>query len=206
MAPRASGLVAHAPLDAWVVLWGALAFSHRLSFRSLVAVELWAGRRHLASAADFENGRMLCCRNQRAAFPVAGATVLAMIGFVTLVSAYPNRQHSAPFFQVTCATSPLVALSAWPFHEGHAETQPLHKQMRILTTSAYTLLAAAIYWSPAAWAQDNAPTRLEEVVVKGRSDSLIGVASSANEGVVVRSSLLFGRSCDRARSWRRCRG
>ncbi|MDQ3623731.1 MAG: TonB-dependent receptor plug domain-containing protein [Verrucomicrobiota bacterium] len=55
--------------------------------------------------------------------------------------------------------------------------------MTILTRSAYTLLVAAIF-CPAAWGQDNAITQLEEVVVTGRSDSLIGVASSANEGVV----------------------
>jgi outer membrane receptor protein involved in Fe transport len=56
--------------------------------------------------------------------------------------------------------------------------------MRISTRPACTLFAAASLCVPAAWSQDAAPVQLEEVVVTERSDSLVGIASSANAGVV----------------------
>jgi hypothetical protein len=45
------------------------------------------------------------------AFAMAGGVVLAMITVVSLVSIYPNRQHSAAFYQLACATYPLVLVA-----------------------------------------------------------------------------------------------
>ncbi len=42
------------------------------------------------------------------AFAFAGGVVLALITVVTLVSIYPNRQHSAWFYKLACGTYPIV--------------------------------------------------------------------------------------------------
>jgi hypothetical protein len=44
----------------------------------------------------------------KVAFASSGGTVLALISVVTLVSIYPNRQHSASFYKLACMAYPLV--------------------------------------------------------------------------------------------------
>jgi len=42
---------------------------------------------------------------------VGGGLVLTLIGVVTLTSSYPNRQHSGAFYEVACATYPIVPVA-----------------------------------------------------------------------------------------------
>ncbi len=136
---RLGGL--HAPLGAWVCLWGALAFPTAVVFDRWwqSAYGLGAGIWHppqILKAVSFfailTGAWLLAWKGQneappgaaaRAAVAVAGigGLILAMITVVMLPSLYPNRQHSASFYKILCATCPLVlvALAAagrrrWP--------------------------------------------------------------------------------------------
>ncbi|OLD44243.1 MAG: hypothetical protein AUI63_06885, partial [Gemmatimonadetes bacterium 13_1_40CM_2_60_3] len=50
-------------------------------------------------------------RGGAVAFAVGGGLVLTLIGVVTLTSSYPNRQHSGAFYEVACATYPIVPVA-----------------------------------------------------------------------------------------------
>jgi hypothetical protein len=135
-----------APLGAWVVLWGALAFVTAFLFDRWwqagygLAAGIWHPPQMLKTAAFLAvtAGAALCAREGRIAFPTAGAAVIAMIAFVSLVGSYPNRQHSTPFFQIACATYPLVLVAfATVGRSGLSAT---------LATVGYLLLAGAAVW------------------------------------------------------------
>lgn len=121
----------HAPLGAWVTAWGAAAFSAAVLFDRWwqSAYGLGAGIWHppqICKAVAFfavVMGVWLFCLNRQnqsgrhnagsggVAFAVAGGWVLALITVVTLVSVYPNRQHSAWFYKLACGTYPIVVVA-----------------------------------------------------------------------------------------------
>lgn len=127
-----------APLGVWVVIWGATAFATAVLFdrwwQSVygLAAGLWHPPQLFKATAFFATviGVWLVSlsrlnndgnRENTVLFLLAGGLVLALITVVTLASIYPNRQHSAPFYQIACATYPavLVALATagkrpWP--------------------------------------------------------------------------------------------
>ena len=112
----------HAPLGAWVVLWGALAFLAAFFFDRWwqagygLAAGIWHPPQLLKAVAFFAVtiGVWIGCaagqvrRGGALAFAAAGGVVLALIGVVTLASNFANRQHSAPFYEIACGTYPLV--------------------------------------------------------------------------------------------------
>lgn len=136
----------HAPLGAWVVLWGALAFVTALLFDQWwlagygLAAGIWHPPQMLKTAAFFAvtAGAALCGRESRTAFPVAGAAMLAMIAVISIVGSYPNRQHSAPFFQIACATYPVVLVAF--------ATAGRLGQSATLAALGYLLLAGGLVW------------------------------------------------------------
>jgi hypothetical protein len=118
----------HAPLGAWLVMWGALAFITAVVFDRWwqSAYGLGAGIWHppqLLKATSFFaviiGAWLLSLTIQNGAanhgelpgailFSVAGGLALMLITIVMLPSSYPNRQHSASFYKLACATYPLV--------------------------------------------------------------------------------------------------
>jgi hypothetical protein len=123
-----------APLGAWVALWGAGAFVVATLFDRWwqtsygLAAGIWHPPQLLKAAAFFAvlagvwlyslGGQNRAANKPGAggaagagAFVAAGGTVLAMTAIVTLISAYPNRQHSATFFEVACGVYPLLLVA-----------------------------------------------------------------------------------------------
>ena len=107
----------HAPLGAWVVLWGAVAFAGAVVFDRWwqegygLAAGIWHPPQILKAVAFFAvlAGVWLAAAPRRAtAFAAAGGLLLAMTAVCTLVAAYPNRQHAATFYQLACGTYPVV--------------------------------------------------------------------------------------------------
>lgn len=111
-----------APLGSWVALWGALAFVTAFLFDRWwqagygLAAGIWHPPQLLKAVAFFA---VVCgawfaaagALEQRGggwSFSAAGGVVLAMIGVVVLAGSFANLQHSAPFYEVACATYPLV--------------------------------------------------------------------------------------------------
>lgn len=132
------------PLGAWFIVWGAVAFLTAMLLDRwwLAAYGLSAGIWHppqmLKAVAFFAiiAGAWLVCEG-RAVVATAG-TLLAMIGVVTLASNFANRQHSAAFHQLACATYPLVLAAVATAAPGWwAATQ---------AAFVYTLLWAAAVW------------------------------------------------------------
>jgi hypothetical protein len=114
-----------APLGAWITLWGALAFVAALSFDRWwqASYGLTAGLWHppqmakaLAYFAVVAGAWIVWLARQedrrgRVAAALAAGAVLAMIAVVTVPQSFANRQHSAVFFQLGCATYPLVLVA-----------------------------------------------------------------------------------------------
>lgn len=114
----------HAPLGAWVVAWGAVAFGVAVMFDRWwqssygLAAGIWHPPQILKASAFFAIllGAWLFAasvqnraRTEGAfAFSAAGGVLLAMMSVATITLAYPNRQHSAAFYQIACAMYPLV--------------------------------------------------------------------------------------------------
>lgn len=110
-----------APLSAWLVLWGALAFLTAAVFDRWwqMSYGLGAGVWHppqILKAIAFVTiivGTWLCCLGRPILFPVAGGMILALTSVMTIIFCYANRQHGAGFYQLSCAVYPitLVALA-----------------------------------------------------------------------------------------------
>jgi len=114
-----------APLGAWLVLWGALAFVTSVLFDRWwqsgygLAAGIWHPPQILKAIAFFAVtlGVWLCWLPRQArtsgalAFAVSGGIVLALISVVTLPASFANLQHSAFFFQLGCATYPVVLVA-----------------------------------------------------------------------------------------------
>ncbi len=127
---RAAGVAlgrVRAPLGAWLVLWGALAFVTSVIFDRWwqagygLAAGIWHPPQILKAVAFFAvtGGAWLEWHARQArtggalAFALAGGVLLSLVGVVTLASSFANLQRGALFFQLGCATYPvlLVALS-----------------------------------------------------------------------------------------------
>jgi hypothetical protein len=116
-----------APPGAWLVAWGALAFATAVLFDRWwqsaygLGAGIWhppqmlkattffatlAGVWFLGSAAQRDSNPASAWAAWL--FPFAGGLLLVLIAIVTITQSYPNRQHSASFHQIACATYPLV--------------------------------------------------------------------------------------------------
>jgi hypothetical protein len=114
-----------APLGAWVVLWGAVAFATASLFDRWwqtsygLSAGIWHPPQILKAVAFFAlvGGAWLGLAARQAslagalAFACAGGAVLALITVVTLPQHLANRQHAASFFQLGCAAYPLVLVA-----------------------------------------------------------------------------------------------
>ncbi len=106
----------HAPSGGWVVAWGALAFAVALLLDLWwqsnygLAAGIWHPPQIVKACAFFAMliGVLLCCTRRGFHFIVAGGSLLAMISVATIAFAYPNRQHSAAFYQLACGLYPFV--------------------------------------------------------------------------------------------------
>ena len=135
-----------APLGAWVALWGALAFLTAFLFDRWwqsaygLGAGIWHPPQILKMVAFFAVaiGAAWCPLGRPVALPIAGAAVLALISFATLVSAYPNHQHSAPFYQITCATYPVVLVAL--------AVAGRSRFPATLAALGYTLIVGAMTW------------------------------------------------------------
>ncbi|MEX2208818.1 MAG: hypothetical protein WEF50_21590 [Myxococcota bacterium] len=125
---RAAGVALgrmRAPLGAWLVLWGALAFAAALVFDRWwqtgygQAAGIWHPPQILKAVAFFAvtigvwvewQGRQARASGVLG-FALAGGAVLSLIGVVTLASSFANLQRSAFFFQLGCATYPVVLVA-----------------------------------------------------------------------------------------------
>jgi hypothetical protein len=114
-----------APAGAWLALWGGLAFATALIFDRWwqqgygLAAGIWHPPQILKAMAFFAllaGVFWFWVGNQSRprgalAFSLAGGALLALITVVTLPSTFANRQHSAFFFQLGCATYPIVLVA-----------------------------------------------------------------------------------------------
>ena len=114
-----------APLGAWITLWGALAFVAALLFDRWwqsnygLAAGIWHPPQIAKAVAYFAVvvgawvallGQQTSPRGALAGALAAGA-VLAMTSVVMTAQSFANRQHSALFYQLGCATYPLVLVA-----------------------------------------------------------------------------------------------
>lgn len=148
----------HAPLGAWLVGWGALAFAAAVLFNRWwqsaygLAAGLWHPPQILEAGSCFVlamGAWLLAARwpgndaptaESKGGFAIAfaGGSMLALITSMTLTYNYPNRQHAASFFTLACATYPFVLAALigtgrgrWPATSGAA---------------IYTAIVCAMVW------------------------------------------------------------
>jgi hypothetical protein len=103
-----------APLGAWVILWGALAFVAAFLF------DLWWQAGYGLSAGIWhppQIGKAVACFAIACGawwcVPGCGAGIpLAMVATVTLASNFANLQHGAGYHQIACGTYPFVLAAA----------------------------------------------------------------------------------------------
>ena len=132
----------------WLVLWGALAFLAAAIFERWwqasygLAAGIWGPPQLLNTAAVIavQVGALLTCAisRERIATSMAGASLLLMISMISLATLYPNRQHSAAFFQSACATYPLVLAAL--------STAQKDRWSATLAALGYTALWGAMVW------------------------------------------------------------
>lgn len=131
-----------APLGAWIVLWGALAFVTAVFFDRWwqsaygLAAGIWHPPQLLKAAAFLAVtlGAWLCAPDRA----LGGATVLALIAVVTLPDTFANRQHGAPFYLIACGAYPLVLTAA--------ATAGARRFPATRSALGYLLLTCAMVW------------------------------------------------------------
>jgi len=115
------------PLGGWLAAWGALAFVTAVLFdrwwQSAYGLQagIWHPPQILKASAFFAmlGGVWLVAASAQnepggrptfaaTLFSGAGGCLVVLIGIVTLVASYPNRQHSASFYKIAAATYPIV--------------------------------------------------------------------------------------------------
>ena len=143
---------ARGPLGAWIVLWGALAFVAALLFDRWwqsnygLAAGIWHPPQIAKALAYFAvvSGAWiaLVARQTSTAAAIAAAfaagAVLAMISVVTTAQSFANRQHSSVFYELGCATYPLVLVA-------HALAGRLRAPASA-AAGAYMALVGAMVW------------------------------------------------------------
>ncbi|MFI5317925.1 MAG: hypothetical protein ACHQ6T_19675 [Myxococcota bacterium] len=111
-----------APLGAWISLWGAVAFAAALLFDRWwqssygLAAGIWHPPQIAKALAYFAvvAGAWIAWLGRREGelrAAVAAGALLAMISVVTTAQSFANRQHSAVFFELGCASYPLVLVA-----------------------------------------------------------------------------------------------
>ena len=73
-------------------------------FAALAGGWLYCVRHQNQTLGEWKNGGAM-------AFACGGGLMMALISILTLTLVYPNRQHSASFFQIGCATYPIVLVA-----------------------------------------------------------------------------------------------
>ena len=110
----------HAPLGAWVIIWGACAFGVATLFDRWwqssygLAAGIWHPPQIVKACAFFAMliGTALFCGRRSASLTIACGPLLAMMSVATITFTYPNRQHGAAFYQLACGLYPLVLAAA----------------------------------------------------------------------------------------------
>jgi hypothetical protein len=131
-----------APLGAWVVLWGAVAFVAATFFDRWwqsaygLAAGIWHPPQLLKAAAFFAVVLGTWFLAPRSA--MAAATVLALVSVVTLAGAFANRQHNAPFYEVACGAYPPVLVAA--------AVAGTHRFSTTTAALGYTAFVGAMVW------------------------------------------------------------
>jgi hypothetical protein len=111
-----------APLGGWMLAWGVMAFVTAVCFDTWwqsaygMGAGIWHPPQILKAIAFFVTltGIWLVAKNSTVSsmiFPLAGGLLLALIGISTITQSYPNRQHSASFYHIACATYPIVLVA-----------------------------------------------------------------------------------------------
>ena len=106
----------YAPLGAWVVAWGVGAFVAATLFDRWwqssygLAAGIWHPPQIVKACAFFAilGGVVIFSARSGFRLNIAAGVLLAMMSVATITLAYPNRQHSAAFYQLACGMYPLV--------------------------------------------------------------------------------------------------
>ncbi len=146
-----------APAGGWLAAWGTLAFITAVLFDRWwqsaygMGAGIWhppqilkatayfvtlAGVWMIGLAARDEPGRNSAVT--AAVFPVAGGLLLTLISIVTVTQSYPNYQHSASFYQIACATYPILLVAM-------AKAGRL-RWSATLGAATYLVVAGAMVW------------------------------------------------------------
>ncbi|HTO05843.1 MAG TPA: hypothetical protein VMR86_02200 [Myxococcota bacterium] len=143
---------ARAPLGAWVVLWGAGAFVAAMLFDRWwqasygLAAGLWHPPQIGKAVAYFAVvagawialvARQTSAGTALAAALAAGA-LLALISVVTTAQSFANRQHSSVFYELGCASYPIVLVA-------HGVAGRLRAPASA-ASAAYMSLVALVVW------------------------------------------------------------
>ena len=148
----------YAPFGGWMAAWGALAFPAAVLFDRWwqstygLAAGIWHPPQILKAAAFLavvggaalvalsrqNQARTGQTRGWAAVYAMTGGVVLALLTVMMMTSQYPNRQHTAPFYQLACATYPVVLVALATAGRGRWPA----------TTAAafYTLLICSLLW------------------------------------------------------------
>lgn len=147
-----------APLGAWVAVWGALAMltsapfddwwhnaygldveilspPHTVLAAGMIAIQLGAMLLVLAPQNRAAEGR---ARALGLAFVYAAGAVLSMLTILLTEYSYPNSQHTAFFYKVSCAVFPVLLVAA-------ARASRL-RWAATLTALSYMLITLAMVW------------------------------------------------------------
>jgi hypothetical protein len=124
-----------APLGAWVAIWGALAMltsapfddwwhnaygldveilspPHTVLAAGMIAIQLGAMLLVLAPQNRASEGSGRGVRRWGLAFLYAAGAVLSMLAILLTEYSYPNSQHTAFFYKVSCAVYPALLVAA----------------------------------------------------------------------------------------------
>jgi len=147
-----------APLGAWVAIWGAIAMltsapfddwwhnaygldveilspPHTVLAAGMIAIQLGAMLLVLAPQNRAAEGRGLALN---LAFVYAAGAVLSMLTILLTEYSYPNSQHTAFFYKVSCGVYPALLVAA-------ARASRL-RWAATLTAAFYMLITAAMVW------------------------------------------------------------
>lgn len=136
-----------APLHGWLSLWAVLAYVIGFLFDQWwqsaygLSAGIWHPPQMLKAAAFFTilfGAWLASCTRHPFAEALSGGALLSVITVVTLVSTYPNRQHSASFYQWSCALYPFTLAL---FHR--VQDRAFGSTRAVL---CYTLILAAMVW------------------------------------------------------------
>ena len=150
-----------APLGAWVAIWGALAMltsapfddwwhnaygldveilspPHTVLAAGMIAIQLGAMLLVLAPQNRAAEGTDRSVRRWGIAFVYAAGAVLSMLAILLTEYNYPNAQHAAFFYKVSCAVYPVLLVAV-------ARASRL-RWAATLTAAFYMVITLAMVW------------------------------------------------------------